>query len=79
MKSLSNLIMHDQIVMVTSILLVMYIFAVVPKAIDLFKIITKSKNLTKKMFYSVFFLVSVSADLAIMILAIHGLVYFLKP
>jgi|GEM_PF-6735315 len=79
MRNLVNLVMQQQIIVVTLILLVMYIIAVVPKAIELLKYISKNKSFLKKTMFSLFFLVSISADLAIMVLAIHGLVYFLNP
>jgi hypothetical protein len=78
MKSLSDIIAQHQLVAVTGILLVMYFFAVVPKSVELFKFLIKTKGTFKKTMYSMFFIVSVVADLAIMTLAIHGLVYFLK-
>lgn len=78
MQSISDLTFKNQLVIVTVILLTMYIFAVVPKAVQLVKMLAKNKSILKKILLGLFFVISVSADLTIVILAIHGLVYFLK-
>lgn len=78
MNNLTNLAFQQQMVMITGILLIMYFIAIVPKTLELFKYVVKNKSFAKKMLYFVFFLISFVADVSIMVLAIHGLVYFLK-